>query len=70
VGFLNQLCGDFVPFRIVFVLLISYILSMPYKDIEKRREHQRKKYLWDKENNPEKLREKERMKRNNNPEQF
>jgi hypothetical protein len=29
---------------------------MPYKDIETRREHQRKKYQWNKENNPEKLR--------------
>ena len=41
---------------------------MPYKDIEKRRENQRKKYLRDKENNPEKLREKERKKREKDPE--
>lgn len=43
---------------------------MPYKDIEIRRERQRKKYLWDKENNPEKLREKDRKKRKNNPEKY
>ena len=43
---------------------------MPYKDIEKRRENQRKLYLLDKENNPEKLREKERKKYKNNPEKL
>jgi hypothetical protein len=67
VGFLDQLYGDQ---RFVFILFISYILFMPYKDIETRRERQRKKYKWDKENNPEKLREKERKKYEKNREKI